>query len=78
MELRVTIIGQRKNFDGIDFCVRDSEGGEWLIVNCLMKNDFYGFIGYFGSLGRAKGGYNEGHLVHLNRISDDNWIMLIE
>lgn len=80
MRLKVTIIRQRKNPDGIDFYVRDSEGREWLIVNCLIKDMCYGtqYTCYLGSLGKTIYGYNEGHPVHLNQISAKDWILLIE
>ena len=78
MRLRVRIISQRRNLDGIDFRVQDENGEEWIILNCLQKNTYDTMFGYFGSLGEFKHGFKEGYPANLNRYADGTWELLIE
>ena len=78
MRLRVRIISQRRNLDGIDFRVQDENGEEWIILNCLPKNMFYMFVGYIGAISEAKYSFNERHPAHLNHLTDGTWELLIE
>lgn len=78
MRLRVRIIGQRRNLDGIDFRVEDENGEEWIILNCLQKITYDTMFGYFGSLGEFKHGFKEGYPANLNRYANGTWELLIE
>lgn len=78
MRLRVRIIDQRRNLDGIDFRVQDENGEEWIILNCLQKITYDTMLGYFGALSETKHGFNEGHPTNLNQYANGTWELLIE
>lgn len=70
----MTILQQRSNNNTIDLRVEDMKGEFWEICNCQMKDpSLMPFISYHGALAVAKGGFNEGHPVHLNQMRKDDW-----
>lgn len=78
MRLKVQIIGQRKNPDGVDFRFEDENGEIGVVLNCLRKITYGAMLGYYGALGEAKYGFSAGKPVNLNRCPDGTWELLIE
>ena len=67
--MKVKIINKGKDGDSLCFKVKDSQGKEYIIDDCKIKNTFGLFEGYFGSY--------KGYPAHLNILSEDNVELLI-
>lgn len=79
MKLKVTILQQRSNKNAIGFRVKDGAKEIWEVRDCYIKErNMQPFESYYGALAVAKGGFNEGHPVHLNQIRQDNWELWID
>lgn len=79
MILKVDILEKKINNNSIGFRVEDTNREIWEIRDCQIKDpSMMPFISYYGALAIAKGGFNEGHPVHLNQMEKDDWELWIE